>query len=201
MESLNFASAVKKIYESNFYFFNTKTLNDIIGVNKESTFFKYISRLIREDILVKIERDKYLLRKATVSDFELANFLFFPSYVSFESALNFWGILSQFPYEVASATPKKTNSKKYQDKIFSYTHIARSLFWGYQKNNNFLIADPEKALVDQIYLASKGLKKISLEELDLSKVKKDLFKNYLEKYPKTRQLLKVVNKLEDFRIV
>jgi predicted transcriptional regulator of viral defense system len=195
MESLNFPSVIKKIYESNLFFFTTKTLRDIIKVTNENTFFKYIRRLVEEGILSKIERDKYIISKGKVSDFELANFLVYPSYVSFESALNFWGILSQFPYEVTSATSKKTKLKKYKEKVFSYTHIDKNLFFGYEKIDNFLIANQEKSLLDEIYLVSKGIKKINLEELDFTKLKKKILKDYLSYYPKTRQFLKVISKL------
>jgi len=195
MESSSFASVIKKIYESNLLLFTTKTLRDIIKVTNENTFFKYIRRLVDEGVLNKIERDKYIISKAKVSDFELANFLVFPSYVSFESALNFWGVLLQFPYEITSATIKKTKLKKYKEKVFSYTHIDKKLFFGYEKINNFLIANPEKALLDEIYLVSKGIKKINIEELDFAKLRKKILKDYLSYYPKTRQFLKFANKL------
>lgn len=195
MESLNFATVVKKIYESDLYFFTTKTLKDIIGVKKESTFFKYIKALVKDNILSKIERDKYILKKGKFSDFEMANFLVYPSYISFESALNFWGVLSQFPYEITSATQKKTKIKKYQEKIFSYTHIDKRLFFGYQKINNFLIADKEKGLLDEIYLASKGIKNINFEELNLKDFRITILKKYFNFYPKTRQILKLAQQL------
>jgi len=195
MESLNFPSVIKKLYESTLSLFTTKTLRDIINVTNENTFFKYVRRLVDEGVLNKIERDKYIISKAKVSDFELANFLVYPSYVSFESALNFWGVLSPFPYEVTSATLKKTKLKKYKEKVFSYTHIDKKLFFGYEKINNFLIANREKALLDEIYLASKGIKKINFEELDFTKMKKKILKDYLSYYPKTRQFLKVVSSL------
>jgi len=195
MESLNFPSVIKKLYESTLSLFTTKTLRDIINVTNENTFFKYVRRLVDEGVLNKIERDKYIISKAKVSDFELANFLVYPSYVSFESALNFWGVLSPFPYEVTSATLKKTKLKKYKEKVFSYTHIDKKLFFGYEKINNFLIVNREKALLDEIYLASKGIKKINFEELDFTKMKKKILKDYLSYYPKTRQFLKVVSSL------
>jgi predicted transcriptional regulator of viral defense system len=144
METLNYALVVKKIYESGLYLFNNKTLKDIIESKKESTYFKYLSRLIKEKILIKIERDKYILAKANISDFELANFLLVPSYISFETALNFWGVISQFPYEITSATIKKTRIKKYGEKIFSYSRLSKNLFFGYELINNYLIANLEK---------------------------------------------------------
>ncbi|MGB9707475.1 MAG: type IV toxin-antitoxin system AbiEi family antitoxin domain-containing protein [Microgenomates group bacterium] len=201
METLNFASAVKKIYESKFYFFSNKTLQDCIEVKNANTFFKYVKKLVNENILVKVERGKYLLKNAKFSDFELANFLVTPSYVSFESALNFYGILSQFPYEITSVTPKKTRIKKYNKTVFSYHHFDKELFFGYQKVDNFLIALPEKALLDEIYLTAKGLKSIDFKELDLKKIKKNLIKEFLNKYPKTKQFISLINKLKDMKIL
>lgn len=198
MGSLNFASAVKKIYESNLHFFNLKTLRDVILIKKESTFFKYLKKLIDEKIIFKIERNKYLLVKAKISDFELANFLYYPSYISFETALNFFGLISQFPYEITSATNKKTKKKKYNNKIFTYIHLDKKLFFGYKKVGNFLIAYKEKALLDQLYLVSKGIKKINYEEIDFSRLNKEIFNDFLKLFPKTRQFLKIIENLKSY---
>jgi predicted transcriptional regulator of viral defense system len=104
MERYNLVAITKRIYDSRLSFFTIKTLKDILEVRKESSLFPVIKNLLRAGILVKIERDKYLLKGAKVHDFALANFIYRPSYISFESALNFYGILSQFPYEVTSIT-------------------------------------------------------------------------------------------------
>jgi predicted transcriptional regulator of viral defense system len=201
METSTLSQSIKKIYDSGLYFFTTKTLKDIIGEKKESTFFKFIVRLVKDKILLKVEKDKYLLNNLKINDFELANFLQSPSYLSFETALNYHGILSQFPYEITSATPKKTNQKKFQDKIFSYTHIDKSLYWGYRKKDNFLIADAEKAFLDQIYLAAKGLKRISLTEIDTSRLKKNILIQYIRQFPKIKQFTAMLEKLKKLKIL
>lgn len=187
MERYNLVAITKRIYDSGFPFFTLKTLKDILEVRKENSLFPVIKRLLQAGILVKIERDKYLLKGARVHDFALANFIYRPSYISFESALNFYGILSQFPYETSSVTSKKTVEKTFESKVFVYNHIKRDLFWGYKKQDNFLIAFPEKALLDQLYLSAKGYKNIGLDEYDLNKINKIRLKKYLKKYPKTRQ--------------
>lgn len=187
MERYNLAILTKKIYNSGFSLFTLKTLRDILEIKKESTMFSVVKKLLRAGVLIKIERNKYLLKEAKVNDFALANFIYQPSYVSFESALNFYGILSQFPYEVSSATVRKTIGKIFQDKAFVYTHIKKDLFWGYEKKEDFIIAFPEKALLDQLYLVAKGYKRINLDEYDLSKISISRLKKYLNKYPETRQ--------------
>lgn len=195
METFNLGGCTKKIYDSGLKVFSLKTLKDLLEIEKESTLFSIINRLIKLRVLAKIEKNKYLLQAGNIHDFTLANFLYQPSYVSFETALNFYGILSQFPYEVTSATLKKTGQKTFADKLFSYTHLKKKLFWGYEKRGEFLIAVPEKALLDQIYLSSKGLRRINWEEYDFSALNINKFKNYLAKFPLNRQFKKTLNLL------
>lgn len=196
MERYNLASITKLIYDSGFSFFDGKTIRDVLEIRKESTFFSVIQKLIEAQVLIKIERDKYLLKGAKGSNFALANFLYQPSYISFESALNFYGILSQFPYEISSATTKKPTKKIFQNKAFTYAQIKKDLFWGYEKKEDFIIAFPEKALFDQLYLAAKGYKKANLDGYDLERISVPRLRKYLAKYPKTRQFK---NSLETLR--
>lgn len=198
METYNLAIITKKIYESGFSFFSLKTLKDILEIKKEATLFSVIKKLIKTGILIKMEKDKYLLEGAKTSDFALANFLYQPSYVSFESALNFHGILSQFPYEISSATTRKTGRKEFQDKVFTYARIKKDLFWGYEKKEDFIIAFPEKALLDQLYLAAKGYKKLNLDEYDLTRIRISRLKEYLNKYPQTRQVKSTIKTLKNY---
>ncbi|MCL5090908.1 MAG: hypothetical protein M1514_02765 [Patescibacteria group bacterium] len=130
METYNLAVLTKRIYESGLFFFSSKTLRDILTINNEVVFFRIINRLVKSEVLQKIEKNKYFLKGATFSDFALANFLYSPSYISFESALNFYGLLAQFPYEITSVTTKKPLQKNIEEKVFSYTHLQKNLFWG-----------------------------------------------------------------------
>ncbi|MBU1110970.1 hypothetical protein KKB83_05145 [Patescibacteria group bacterium] len=198
METYNLASATKNIYNSGLNLFTLKTLRDILEIGKESTLFSVIRRLTENEVLIKIEKNKYALQNGRINDFALANFIYQPSYISFESALNFYGILSQFPYEVASTTSKKPQQKVFDDKIFSYIHLKKDLFWGYQKKEDFLIALPEKALLDQLYLASKGLRKADVDEYDFSLINFKMLRKYLNKYPQTRQFMGTVKNLRKY---
>lgn len=187
MGTYSLAFYTKKIYDSNCTFFTLKTLQDILEPDKLSTFFKLVKRLVTEGILVKLEKGKYILQNASVHDFKLANVLYTSSYISFESALNFYGVLSQFPYEISSATVSKPLKKNVLGKTFSYVHLKKDLFWGYEKKDSFLIATPEKALMDQIYLAAKGVKAINLDEFDYSAIDKKRVNQYISLYPKSPQ--------------
>lgn len=185
----------KKIYESSTQLFTVQTLREHLDIDKSGSLFNIIDRLLESGVLIKIERNKYGLKKYSCSEFTLANFIYEPSYVSFESALSYYGMLSQFPYEVTSATLGQTRSKKFNGKQYGYYHLKKSLFWGYIKEDNYLIADKEKALADQLYLASKGIKKIHLEEYDLSLINMLKIKSYISRYPQTSQFKKAIANL------
>ena len=184
METSGFTPLVGRIYQSNLELFTTKTLRDMAGEQTpQATFFSMLSRLTGANILQKLERDKYMLVGARLHDFRVANFLYEPSYVSLEAALNFHGILSQFPYEVASTTTRKPVTKTVNGRIYRYVRIKKTLFWGYEVIQDFLIAHPEKALLDLLYLKSKGLALVHMDELDVSKLDKARFAVYAKKFP------------------
>ena len=187
MKTYDMSLLTKKIYESTVQFFSLKTLRDLLEIETSSSPFKVINRLIGSGVLVKIERNKYVLKNYSGSELLMANFIYEPSYVSFETALSYHGILSQFPYEVTSATIKQTRSKEFNGKQYSYYRIKKDLFWGYVKTDNYLIADKEKAFTDQLYFSTKGIKTVHLDEYDLSRFDTSKLKSYLLKYPQTRQ--------------
>jgi len=196
----NLANIASKIINSGLVIFTNKTLREIFEIDNDAIFFSILRKMIDSNILVKLERDKYLLNidGKDVNKFFIANNLYSPSYISFEAALNFYGILSQFPYEITSATVKKSIEKNINDVIYSYTHIKSNLFFGYEKRGNILIASPEKALLDQIYLSLKGFKKINIDEYNLTSIRKTVLKDFLSKYPKIKQTEKmkeIINKI------
>jgi predicted transcriptional regulator of viral defense system len=138
-----------------------------------------LQRLKKGKIIQPLIRGKYLFLFAPRSseEFEIANFLHQPSYVSLESALSFYGLIDQFPYQVFSITLGKTKSFQVQEKNFVYTHIKPEFFKDYKKEGNFLIATPEKSVFDFLYLVYKGartknsLKLLNLKRANLSRVK------------------------------
>lgn len=165
----------KKLLESEFKLIDSKTLKQLLEIENERTFFRIIEDFVKSKVLVNLEKDKYYITGKKIDTFEIANYLYQPSYVSLESSLNYWGVLSQFPFEVTSVTLKKGIIKKSEEKIYSYSHISSKYFGMYVKKNNILIATPEKALFDIFYLASKGIKSVNVDEYDLKNINKKIF--------------------------
>ncbi len=176
---------IKKIYNSKKKFFTNQQLQELLEINKKNTQRHVARNLTEKNILTRLERGKYYITDTQPSDFEIAQFLYTPSYISFETALNYHGILSQFPMEITSATLKKSKTKKIEDKIYTYSQLKPELYFGYyKKTSKSLMALPEKALLDQVYLISKKLKTENyLNELDFSKINENKLKKYSQLFP------------------
>jgi len=197
METYNKTRIIKRLQDSSHILITPRILKQYAGIVSESTLNRLIRDLVDSDILGKLERGKYFLNDTRVNDFVKANIIFSPSYVSFETALNHHGILSQFPYETTSATPKKSKTKNIDGKIYSYAHIKKSLFWGYIKQGGYLIAEPEKALLDQLYLNSKGIKGQSVDEYDYENLDMKKLWKYSKAFPQTTKFNILLRKLKD----
>lgn len=184
MALYNLGLAVQKLHTSGQKLFNLQSLSRLLDINNPRSARSVAMRLTNDKILTRIAKDTYLITDPSPTRFEIANFLFSPSYVSLETALNYYGILSQFPLEITSITPKKSVTKQADGQVFSYAHLKQNLFWGYEKIDNQLIALPEKALLDQIYLTSKGLRSVHFDEYDLSRINKSQFYKFAKLFPK-----------------
>ena len=95
------------LYSTNKNLFSYQDLANLWQIKSRRTLENNIKNLIDNQILHRLSHGKYLLNTKKASDFEIANFLYNPSYISFETALNYHGILNQFPFEISSATTKK----------------------------------------------------------------------------------------------
>lgn len=80
------------------------------------------------------------------------------AYISFLSALHLHGLISQIPQIIYAATTGHTRTVRTRVGTFSFHRIHPRFFGGfdwYGDRKEFLIASPEKALVDTIYLSSR----------------------------------------------
>ncbi|MBI4208736.1 MAG: hypothetical protein HY538_03390 [Deltaproteobacteria bacterium] len=183
---------IKRLQQCKRKTFTTQDLKKLLEIQQDNTAYKTAESLVRKEFLLRLRKGLFAFAFSPPEDFEVANALYSPSYISLETALNVHGILSQFPYPITSVTPRKTRKFQTLDKEFEYVHLQKGLFWGYEKKGAFLIAQPEKALMDQIYLVSKGWRKINFEELDYSGCDRKILKTMASKiaYPPFQALWK-----------
>jgi len=78
------------------------------------------------------------------------------AYVSFTSALHLHGIIEQIPQVVTLASVAHTKEISINAGAFAVHHLAPSFFSGFvwRESGGFFIAEPEKALVDCLYVSA-----------------------------------------------
>lgn len=193
METYSPVEIIKTFQRKGISLFTLADFARLFKITNQNTVYKKIQRLEKKEVIRKLTKGRYLFALKKPDEFAIANFLYQPSYVSLESALSFYGIITGFPYQITSVTTKKTKTYVLGQKEYQYAQINKDLFWGYEKKEGFLIAQKEKALLDFLYLTLKGLRSEEMEEFDLSTVNKKRFKSYL-KMTKNKRLLKFIQK-------
>lgn len=130
------------------------SLSDLVLLTGEdkSSLSVQLSRLVKSGMIEHPVRGWYVNPFQTPSKEELAMVIRHPSYLSIEYALSKHGILSQNVFTFTLVTTKLPYIYRTDDHVFEYHQVKRSLFWGYLKEGSVLIADPEKALLDLIYI-------------------------------------------------
>jgi len=189
--SENFLKKLKEIDKS---YYTLADLSKIYSGKKESLKV-LLSRLTKKKRILRLKRDIYILPENFSQIEKIANQIYFPSYLSFESALSYFGILSQIPYTLTFVTSLKTKKITLLNTPIEYCQIKKELFFGYFLKDGLYIAFPEKALLDILYFVSLGKLKINLKNVDFLRIKKKKLFKYLDKYPlKTKNLVKEIFK-------
>jgi predicted transcriptional regulator of viral defense system len=120
---------------------------------------------------------------------DLVNLLRPRSYISLESALVERGIITQNPSVLICVTPNYPQSFKSRSVSIVYRKISPELYWGYEEKatryNKYLIAEPEKALLDWIYLNRQEGLPTPLDEIHLRFLVPSKLRDYALRFPKT----------------
>jgi len=177
---------------------------DILGLkvcNYQFTFW------IKKGYIERVKRGLYVFsdRKSWVSPEEISFLIYEPSYISLEYALSHYGFIPEMVYSITAVTPKVT--RRFANKFgnFIYRKIKPELFFGYKimetESGKYLLAEPEKALLDYFYLNSKNINsKEDIEEMRLNRemvksaVDRKKLEFYLEKFDsqKMRRIIKII---------
>lgn len=150
MKLLEFINALEKFEKPVF------TVNDvarIIDANKDYARV-YLHRLEANGVMEAVERNKYTL--ADNHPYVTASNLVFPSYMSFLTALHYYGATTQIPgsiYIVSTRSKKSLNIKGYS---VEFVKLKKERFFGYTREKfqgKFIfVAEKEKLIVDSLIL-------------------------------------------------
>jgi hypothetical protein len=156
--------------------------NEITYRSLKSYFstYAYPSRKIQDleaqKVITRISKGFYAI-SARVSGRDLqkgivANLLYGPSYISLEYALAEYGLIPERVYSCTSVTSQKNKMFNTAFGDFSYKHLSKELFsLGTQikktsDGRSYLIATPEKALLDHMILYRSEKEISSVEDIE-----------------------------------
>jgi predicted transcriptional regulator of viral defense system len=114
----------------------------------------------QKNYIQKLINKWYLFTELPVDEmlqYRISNCLCRPSYVSLESALSYYHFIPEAVYSQQAITTRKTILYKTPAGTFQYRTLKPAFYFGYHilKKNKLpvLLADPEKALLDYLYLS------------------------------------------------
>ena len=148
-----------------------------IKYKEYSNIYQKINNECKKGVLVKIKRGLYT--DDLYNDKEvIANICYSPSYISFEYALSYYGVIPEYVSTFTSATFGKKNSKIYRmkDATFDYKSVPDEVFpigvfiMKNSKGISYKFASKEKALCDLLYSkypvrSIKDLKTLLFEDM------------------------------------
>jgi len=147
---------------------------------------RYEARGLLERVSTKIHINHF---NQQFSPRDLVNVLRPRSYISLESALVERGIITQSPSILTCVTPGYPQSFRGKSVSIVYRKISPELYWGYEEKatryNKYLIAEPEKALLDWIYLNRQEGLPTPLDELHLQFLIPAKLREYALRFPRT----------------
>ncbi|MBE0434061.1 type IV toxin-antitoxin system AbiEi family antitoxin domain-containing protein [candidate division WOR-3 bacterium] len=139
-------------------FFTTFELSRLCG-KSSSTVIQTLNYLEKQGLVTKVYRGIWADTPTNRLNVFSVVPLLFPrqrAYISFVSALHYHGIVEQVPQVVTVASTAHTRKIKTKIATYSVHRIHPSFFKGFSwdETKSFLVAGPEKALIDSLYLSA-----------------------------------------------
>lgn len=154
-----------------------KTTDELVRLYKNySDPLGKIHREIKKERLIPIVKGIYETDKKIPGHY-LSGTIYGPSYLSFEYALSYYGLIPERVYTYTNATFSKNKTKKYKNifGLYTYRDIPKKAYpYGVnshiENGYSYIIAIPEKALCDRLYIAPpqmsmKRLKSLIFDDL------------------------------------
>lgn len=160
----------------------------------------FLKTYTKKGLFIKLRNGLYSLSDTPINHYLIANRVYQPSYISFETALSHHGMIPETIYSVTSATAKISREFTVAGVQYLYRKIKKDAYTGYTgilyNGHTVFMAEPEKALLDYLYFVDLGECQFSYERLNLGRVKKAKFFLYSALY-KRRSLVRLSQKIYD----
>lgn len=123
---------------------------------KKTRIHNTLSTLTKKGHLVQIKRNTYALENEFFDKtFEVVTNAIKPSYLSFWTALSYYGFTEQQVNTIQLVSTKQLKELKVKSRNITVTTFKPSRFFGYYNREGPIIAEKEKALIDSLYLLEK----------------------------------------------
>lgn len=177
--------------------FSTRDLTILLRIS-EVAAQRLLWRYEKKNYIIKLKRGLYSLSNYQPSNFLIANILYQPSYISFDTAMSYHGIIPETIYSVTSASTKTSRSFTVGGIKYDYHKIKKIAYSGYKLikylQDTVLMAEGEKALADYLYFIDIGQRDLHYERMNLHKINQTKLIKYarLYKRPKMFDLIKKI---------
>lgn len=161
-----------------------------------------LSRDIKDKKIFRIISGLYETNPNTPG-YLLASSIYGPSYISFEYALAYYGLIPERVTTITCATYNKKKKKKYTTDFGTFTYrdiplsaYSEEILLKEENNYSYQIATPEKAICDKLYTLKPLNNYLNLENIlfnDLRIDKEELFKLDSNKINKLSKLYHSTN--------
>lgn len=180
--------------------FSISDLAQLTGIGRSSLSVQ-LTRLVKAKIIHRAAQTWYENPFSNPSAEEISMVIRYPSYLSLEYALSKHGILSQSTYTLTLITTKLPYIYKTKQTVYEYHQICKTLFWGYKKEGTVLTAEPEKALLDLIYIRHIKNKELNIDgiaslvnDMSIDEYNLEKMKKYSKKF--SSAIGKILNQLK-----
>ena len=165
--------------------FNVQSLRMLTECEDSQKLTKSLHYYVKEGKIRNPRRGIYT--KATYNEREMACSLFRPAYISLEYVLQRSGVVFQYD-DTITCVSYLNRTVEIDDKTYQYRIINPELWIGMdgiEQHDNILIASPERAFLDMLYLSAGNCYFDNLHPLNKAKVKQ-LLPLYISKVLKQR---------------
>ena len=150
----------------------------LAGQKSPADVRRQLDRWVKSGRVLKLRRGVYVLKRpyagTAVHPFTAANALRKASYVSLQSALAYHGMIPEYVPVTTSVTTARPEELNTPIGRFQFRHVSTHLFWGFTqvetaRDQQALLASPQKAIVDLLYLTPRSDQPGYLRELRLER--------------------------------
>lgn len=142
--------------------------------------------LTKKNVITRIKRNTYTpTDKIYENLFEISTTVVIPSYISFWTALSFYGFTEQQIQTIQLVSTRQVKTLRLNSHSIQITTFKPKAFFGYKKIDKFVIAEKEKVLIDSLFLLQKcgGLQEyIKCLANAWPELKQKTFLNYLKAF-------------------